>query len=125
MDFAVLALDHAADSVVASGGPLTPFSLVEESDEDHRQLTRHVCDTLEEGLAQARRKVREGVDIRQAAIAWDGYLTLDGLRTDAVFVQATNAGSSESIILAQRYMAGKKVRRVGAIVLAGRAEPLF
>ena len=29
MDFALFALDHAADSVIASGGPLAPFAVTE------------------------------------------------------------------------------------------------
>jgi len=34
-------------------------------------------------------------------VGWDGFVTLDGERTDAVFVEASAAGDEASIILAQ------------------------
>jgi hypothetical protein len=125
MDFATLALNHAAESVVASGGPLTPFSMVRGPDTGPGQLTRFVCETLEEGLERARAKVSDGVGTALAAVAWDGYLTMDGTRTDAVFVEASEVGCSQSIILAQRYVAGETVHRIGEFVLAGRGKALF
>lgn len=124
VDFAVDGLDHAAESVIASGGPLTPFCRTEGVD-GRRQQTRCVAETLEEGLEAAREKVRQSTGMQWALVAWDGYLTLDGTRTDAVFVEASDAGNSQSIILAQRYVAGTTVHRLGGVVLAGRGEPLF
>src|ERR1700722_14244162 len=102
MDFAVFALEHATNSVVDSGGPLTPFSMIEELEDEggKKGLTRFVCDTLEEGVDRARVQVRDAGRLRRAAVAWDGYLTMDGQRTDAVFVEASEAGSDESVILA-------------------------
>jgi hypothetical protein len=129
MDFAVFALEHATNSVVDSGGPVIPFSMIEELEDEGRnkRLTRFVCDTLEEGVERARVQVRDSGGLRRAAVAWDGYLTKDGQRTDAVFVEASEAGSYESVILAQRYIGNEPslVHRVGDVALAGRGKPLF
>ena len=119
MEFALFALDHATESVVPSGGPLVPFSLVDVGGE--RKLTRFAGD-LEQGQASAREAIRTSVGLRMAAIAWDGYLTVEGNRSDAVFVEASEADNSESVILAQRYSASA---RIGNAAMVGRGEPLF
>jgi hypothetical protein len=130
MDFAVFALEHAANSVVDSGGPLTPFAMTEELEAGgmNKRLTRFVCDTLEEGVEQARVHVRQTGGLSRAAVAWDGYLTMNGQRTDAVFVEAYEAGRADSVILAQRYVTGnepERAHRLGDVALAGRGTPLF
>ena len=89
MDFALFALDHAADSVIASGGPLTPFAITEVDGE--RVLARFVAE-LAEAQQHARRSVASSANALKAAVAWDGYLTVGGERTDAVFVEASAAG---------------------------------
>ena len=119
MEFALFALDHAADSVLPSSGPLVPFCLIEVGGE--RKLTRFLGD-LEEGQQAARDKASQTPGAERAAVAWDGYLTVEGTRTDAVFVEASERGDSESVILAQRYTSGE---RAGNPVLVGRGTPLF
>jgi hypothetical protein len=69
------ALDHGIGSVSSSGGPLIPFILTE--DEEGRRLARFVAETLEESLAQARRQAASSDAVR-VAIAYDGYLTVEG-----------------------------------------------
>ena len=74
MELVFVALDHGIDSVT-EGGPLIPFALTETS--DGRDLSRFATETLEEGQARARDHVRAaGAD--RAAIAYDGYLTVEG-----------------------------------------------
>jgi hypothetical protein len=131
LNFALVALDHAAESVVASGGPLTPFSLIEADRHieagSKGEMTKFSAELLEEGLAQARAKVRSQTGVRFAAVAWDGYFTMDGQRTDAVFVEASQAGEKASVILAQRYVESDDgiVVRLGNPVRAGEGDPLF
>ena len=78
---------------------------------------------------RAREVVRTAVSVDRAAVAWDGYLTADGQRSDAVFVEASEVGDPESLLLAQRYAVSgrlkKRVERVGNAAIAGRAAPLF
>jgi hypothetical protein len=99
--FALFALDHAAGSVVPQGGPLIPFSMTRDGD-GKVNLARFVAE-VEEAQAQARAHVRAASGITQALVAWDGYLTLEGRRMDAVFVEASGEGDEESVIFAQRY----------------------
>ena len=126
LDFALFALDHAADSVLAGGGALVPFSIVEVDGE--RQLNRFVGD-LEEGQRLARSHVASTPDVSRAAVAWDGYLTVEGQRTDAVFVEASEVGESRSVLFAQRYGASgrlrKRLERIGNAAVVGEGEPLF
>lgn len=126
MEFALFALDHAAGSVIPAGGPLVPFAMVEADGE--KSLTRFVGD-MEEGQQQARQAVRSTARVQRAAVAWDGFLTLDDIRMDAVFVEAFEAGATESVVLAQRYRSvgrlRKRMERVGNPAVVGRSSPLF
>ena len=121
MDLALMALDHAAESVVASGGPLVPFAMIEV--DGNLSLSRFAGD-LEEGQQRARDAVKAATNATRAAVAWDGYLTHEGTRTDAVFSEASEIGDPESVVLAQRYeVVGrlrKSVRPVGNAALAAR-----
>ena len=124
MELVFLALDHGIDSVT-EGGPLIPFALMETS--DGRELTRFAPGTLEAGQALAREHVRAaGVD--RAAIAYDGYLTVQGDRADAVFVEAQERGQNDSIVFAQRYRPGgrfKKFTTIGNAAFVDSGESLF
>jgi hypothetical protein len=119
IDFALFALDHAADSVLPSGGPLVPFALIEKG--GSRELVRFPGD-LTEGIEKARQTVRASEEPHLAAVAWDGYLTVEGTRTDAVYVEASKAGDGESLIFAQRYSGSD---RIGNAAMVGRGESLF
>ncbi|HEX4981683.1 MAG TPA: hypothetical protein VFV63_08295 [Ilumatobacteraceae bacterium] len=126
MTFALGALEHATGSVVDSGGPLVPFAMIEV--DGNMSLTRFVGE-LAEGQQKAREAISASTGVTRAAVAWDGYLTLDGQRTDAVFVEASAIGDLESVVLAQRYeIAGRRRKRVQAIDIAAlisRQQPLF
>jgi hypothetical protein len=119
IDFALFALDHATDSVLPSGGPLVPFALIEKG--GNRELFRFPGD-LTEGIENARQSVRASERPYLAAVAWDGYLTVEGTRTDAVYVEAFKAGDTESLIFAQRY---GRADRIGNAAMVGRGQPLF
>jgi hypothetical protein len=126
MSLALFALDHGTESVAASGGPLVPFSVVET--DGQRSLTRFAGD-LEASQQRARAEIRAAAGVTRAAVAWDGYLTTDVGRTDAVFVEASEDGDPESVVLAQRYVVSgrlrKKVEVVGNAALVKRGPPLF
>jgi hypothetical protein len=126
MNLAFFTLDHATESVVASGGPLVPFAVLEIHGQ--RSLTRFAGD-LEDGQRRARDEVRASDGASRAAVAWDGYLTTDAGRTDAVFVEASEEGDPESVVLAQRYVVSGRLRKkseaVGNAALVKRGPPLF
>lgn len=103
VDLAFLALDHGLESISA-GGPLVPFAIVEGA--DGRRLARFVCETLEEGQERARQHVRAVDDVERAVIAYDGYVTVEGERFDAILVEAQEGGQPESVVFGQRYRHG-------------------
>lgn len=125
-NFALDALEHATNSVVPDGGPLIPFALLDGG--TGRALRRFVSDRLEDGVEQARLFVREAPGTTIVAVAWDGYLTVDGRRTDAVFVEASETGRDSSAIFAQRYASAglfrKRTKAVGNPALVGVGDSL-
>lgn len=124
VDVVFAALDHGIDSV-RDGGPLIPFVLAE--DPEGRSLTRFAAETLEEGQAQAREHAGSS-DAARIAIAFDGYLTVEGERSDAILVEAQERGTDSSVIFAQRYRPGGRLRKfstVGNAAFTGRGEGLL
>ena len=126
MNLVLMALDHAVESVVASGGPLVPFAMIEV--DGNVSLARFAGD-LEEGQRRSREAVNAATNATRAAVAWDGYLTLQGARTDAVFAEASEIGNSESAVVAQRHeVVGrlrKSVRPIGNAALAARQASIL
>ena len=124
MEVVFAALDHGIDSV-RDGGPLIPFVLAERA--EGRDLARFAAETLEQGHAQARRHAGSS-DAQRVAVSYDGYLTVEGERSDAVFVEAQERGSESSVIFAQRYRPGGRLRKfsiIGNAAFAGEGEGLF
>lgn len=102
MNLVFAALDHAVGSIAEAGGPMTPFVVCAEGDK--AELHRFVAATVEEGLERAREFIKHvGPEITQVALAYDGYATVDDVRTDAVLVDVQAAGTPTSDIFAQRY----------------------
>lgn len=96
------ALDHGIESVRASGGPLTPFLL--QARGSSVEITRLVADTLEEGLEHGRTAARASApDVTAVALVYDGYLTVDDERCDAIMATVQAAGADAADIFAQRY----------------------
>jgi hypothetical protein len=111
-NLAFFALDHAVESV-RDGCPLIPFLLTEG--EAGRDLKRFVGETLEASLQQARAHARTASDVTRVAIAYDGYVTVDGERSDAVFVEAQDRCETAGITLAQRYRPGGRFKKFATL----------
>jgi len=125
MNLVLMALDHAVESVVASGGPLVPFAMIEV--DGNVSLARFAGD-LEEGQRRSREAVNAATNATRAAVAWDGYLTLQGARTDAVFAEASEIGDSESVVARRHEVVGrlrKSVRPIGNAALAARQASIL
>ena len=118
MELVFFALDLGIESV-AEGGPLIPFAVTETL--DGRELARFVAGTLEEGHAQALRHVRSGDALRVVA-AHDGYLTVEGERSDAFFVEAEERGQGLSLTFAQRYRPAGRFKKFATIGNAAFVE---
>jgi hypothetical protein len=80
-------------------------------------------------VEEARRIVSQSIPrtAKRYAIAYDGYLTIDGERTDAAFVEAAERGDREAVLIAQRYRVkkrSKKPERIGSPTIVAPAEQL-
>jgi hypothetical protein len=99
MDVIFLALDHGIEAVKSSGGPLIPFVVTEWSE---RKLDVFVLERLEEALAKAREFVdKANPEITFYAIAHDGYLKVNEVKSDAILVEGGARGNSRAILFAQ------------------------
>ncbi len=118
---AEVALGQALDAIVREGGPMTPFVVLERT--EGRMLGRFEGEAGA-ALARARAHVAD-CDADRAAVAWDGYLTVAGIRQDAVVVAASDRGRT-GVVVAHRYretVEGTVV--VGRPVLVGPTEALL
>ncbi|HEX7706454.1 MAG TPA: hypothetical protein VF701_08360 [Thermoanaerobaculia bacterium] len=107
-DFFFLAIDHGFGSIEDGGGPLIPF-VMSVSVDGQKHLTRFVTDELSEGVQRAQEHVVQHRDgMMMYAIAWDGYITLDDRKWDAILVEAGEAHDPRGVLFAQRYEAGPK-----------------
>ncbi len=114
-ELAMLGLEHGVSSV--------------EEGAKRRNLQRFVAEMLEESVAQARKFAasRRG-RAERVAVAWEGFITLEGARSDAIFVQAFEAGDPVSFLFVQRYSPAKGKRKaapIGNPGLVDTPEPLF
>jgi hypothetical protein len=126
-DLVFLALDHGVDSVRASGGPLIPFIVVEK--DGKRAIHRFVTKRLEEGPQRAREAIAALPPNAGAyALAYDGYITVQGTKFDTILVEASERGRPTGVRMAQRYAPKKLLRSfqtVGNPALLGECEGLL
>jgi hypothetical protein len=118
---AEITLGQALDAIVDEDSPMAPFVVLERP--DGRVLGRFEGEPSA-ALARARAHVL-GCDADRAAIAWDGCLTVGGIRQDAVIVAASDRGRT-GVIVAYRYretVEGTVI--VGRPVLVGPTTPLL
>ena len=101
-DLMFAAIDHAIGSIAQAGGPMTPFVIATE--DGSGTLHRFVATTVEEGEERARAFIRQaGPETTQVALALDGYVTVDAVRTDAVLVEVQSNGAPTCDVFAQCY----------------------
>ena len=106
-DFFFFAIDHGFASVEDGGGPLIPFTMLVDP-AGQKKLTRFAMDKLEDGVEAAKNSVASTGAIAMYAIAWDGFITLEGRKWDAICVEAGEAQSEFGVLLCQRYTTAKK-----------------
>lgn len=103
VDLIYSALEHGVASVAESGGPLIPFLLVQNG-EDIR-IHRFDADELVEGIAAAENFARElEAAPEYFVIAFDGYLTVDDRKDDAIYVKGFAGDERDGYVFAQRYI---------------------
>lgn len=124
-DLVFLALDHGVDSVRDSGGPLIPFVITEQ--DGIRGIQPFVTERLEDGPERAREAIAAlPVSVTAYALAYDGYITLDGTKFDAILVEASERNRPAGVRMAQRYtMKEQNFATVGNPALLGECETLL
>lgn len=102
-ELAVFALNHALRSIEDSEGMLVPFVMT-DNEAEGRSLHRFVADSMEESRQRAKNWVGEAdLSVSRYAFAWDGYVRLDDIKWDAVFVEAGDRMLPYGMLLCQRY----------------------
>lgn len=126
-ELAFVAMEHALSSI-EHGGPLIPFTLTEGA--EGRKLARFAGGKLEVMVVMARQALAQDASPSRAVLAWDGYLTSDGKRVDALFVEAYERGAQGGILIAQPYkttgLLKKRTHPTGQVgVIERNRPPLF
>lgn len=113
-DLMFTALDHGIDSVKDSGGSLISFLMTDTNGE--KKLQRFVTERIEDGPPQARKYLSElDNEPEFAVIAFDGYVTMDKTRFDAVMVEGYGKNDNDTYVLAQRYKPKKFLSKFAVI----------
>ncbi len=99
MDLVATAFGRALDEVVRTGGPLAP--LVMEPTERGTDIRRFEASNLEKALAVARQELAGTSG--DWVLVWDGYLTIDEWRTDALYAHLEVSGDDAAHLFAWRY----------------------
>ena len=105
-ELAVYTLKHAFYSLGVGDGVLVPFVMA-DSDGEGRALHRFEAGTPSHAKERAHEWL-DGADpaIVRYAFAWDGHITIDETRWDAVSVEAGDRILPNGVLLCQRYEAG-------------------
>src|ERR1700733_3583125 len=95
------ALADGVKSVRDSKGALIPFAFVEDAD-GKRSVHRFVAQPYEVSVEKAVSLLRDNTDAAVVVIAYDGFVTMDGARTDAILVRDYLNGATKTAVFAQR-----------------------
>ena len=102
-DITFMAIDHGIHSIADGVGPLIPFTIIEKSNGE-KVLARFVTERIEDGLGKAKKHIEENkADIERYAIAWDGFVTIEGKKWDAILVESGDKFQDNGYLMCQRY----------------------
>lgn len=118
-----LAIDHGMGSVSDGCCPMTAFAITED-EEGKRTLDRFITERIEQGVERAKQFVDEKRGtIERYAFAWDGFVTIEGRKWDAILVEAGDRFQDNGYLMCQRYdrkgLIRKKNVPVGNVALIG------
>jgi hypothetical protein len=103
MDFMFSGLDHGVNSISDGGGPLIPFLMTQIGDK--KELKRFVTEKYEEGIGAAEKTLEDLTPKPDfALIAFDGFITMENRKYDAIFVRAFDRTQNEGFEFCQRYI---------------------
>lgn len=120
------AVEHGMDMIQVSGGPLRPFLFQWRGKE--RKQSVLMGESMEDSVAMGKEIARDADErVDGCVLAWDGYVTIAGARSDALSFQAYERGDTVSHLLVQRYepSPARHFRARGNVALIGQEAPLF
>lgn len=127
VDLMFKGLDHGIESIKTNGkGPLIPFIMTETNGK--RNLIRFVTDKLEDGLSEGLNELKKNKDSEFGIIVYDGYVTIEGQKYDAVIVKGFDRNDNVGYLLGQRYETKKLLRKfklIGNATYFGTEEQLL
>ena len=126
-DLLFFALDHGVNSI-REGGVLVPFVVSDTGGK--RKLDRFVSDPYEHALSDAKTAVSKLPSVvSRYALAYDGFITVEGKKYDAIIINGAEREKGNATLLAQRYLpaveGGKRLELVGNPAFIGRESTLF
>ncbi|XOV92197.1 MAG: hypothetical protein ACFHWX_18555 [Bacteroidota bacterium] len=113
-------IDHGIESIKDNNGPLIPFSVTETKGE--KKLIRFITETLEEGLEKGKESLRNDSESELAILVYDGFLTADDIKYDAIIVIGYDRTDDVAYQLGQKYKPKRflsKLKPVGRPVYLG------
>ena len=121
MDLVFKGLDHGIYSIKDGDGPLIPFVMTQKNRE--LEMKRFVSETLEGSVAAAKKFIANYTNAPDFAImAYDGMLTIDGTKYDAIMVDGFDKTDPKGYCFAQRYKPKKFLSRFKEIGNAALVE---
>lgn len=121
------AVDHAVERIRVSGGSLRPFLMTWEPDGSH--VSDLMGESMEDSVVLGRQLALQlGPEVVRCVLAWDAYVTVGGVRGDAIVLQAYERDAPVSHILVQRYAMDPASSQCGPLdnlALVEQTEPMF
>lgn len=122
MDFMFTGLDHGINSIKDGSDLLIPFVMTSLNGE--KKLSRFVAETYEDSMRIASEHIMHLDPIPDyALLAYDGFVTMEGRKFEAIMVQAHDKTLDESFIFAQRYVLkddNQEFQSIGNAALIGK-----
>ena len=102
-DITFMAIDHGMESIKDDAAPLIPFAIYFEN-KGEKKIERFLTERLEDGPDKAKERIDSLCgSISRFAIAWDGYVTIEGKKWDAIIVESGSSDLDSGYLMCQRY----------------------
>src|SRR5688500_13651965 len=102
IDLMFFGLDYGIENIQTdNSGSLIPIVVTEK--DGKRDLKRFVTERIEDGLEEGEYYLKNEKKAQYGVVIYDGYLTVDGNKVDAVLVKGFDREDEVGYIIGQRY----------------------
>lgn len=102
VDLMFFGLDYGIENIQGDfSGALIPIVITEKEGERH--LKRFVTERIEDGLEKGELYLKTDKEAQYGVVIYDGYLTGDGIKVDAILVKGFDRKDEVGYIIGQRY----------------------